>query len=433
MERILRFSVVLLLSYLMVAVVCALVITWVHTLTGRGAMLLPGIAGVMTSATLGLIATVILRRRIAPLVETAAQVSAGDLRKTIEYTARDDFGELATSFNRMIRDLQRIIRDIKQTGAQVAENAAVISSLSQQINQGNGISTEIITQISTSAEEQLRIIERNIQVLEKVSRSSDEINQVARATFEISKQVKNEAEEGSSMAEKAEEGMGKAADRSKESLRQMRGFNMGLKRIGDLVKRINAIAEQTHVLAINAAIEAKRAGDTGIGFSVIANEVRRLSDDVRSFSAEITGLSTEIASSAEQVIDAISQTSESLAETRRMVGRAGTAHKAVVEQTIQVFDRVYAIYKQTEEQNFGTAQLVNVMEEFARSRHDYTQRTQEARDTIQGQYDTTKTLVEQADSLLTLSKQLESGVEAFKVSEDENGGEKLGKRPSWAK
>lgn len=414
-----KFTVTLFTSYL-VTLGAFVLVFWALSNYAEFSPLWAGVGGVAVATGLGATMAYIISGGLHEVVKIATTISEGDLTQQIDYKARDEFGELAAAFNRMTFELSRMVQEIKSTGFSVAQHASGLSELSSELVESNALSTKKMDEIAVSAFQQLNLIRKNEELIGTVSRSSARINEISEETYSLSQQTQDSASTGSEMAESAQELMQTASSQIRDAVRNMKGFHLGLRRIGDLVKRINNIAEQTHILAINATIEAKRAGEAGIGFSVIANEVRRLSDDVRSFSSEITGLSTEIISNAERVIHIVSEGSDSLDNARGSVNKAGSAHTAVYDNTLAIFERVKEIYKLIQDQTTTTDTLVRGMNEIARLAEDYSSKTQESVSAIHLQTESTSELAEKAEFLTSLSRQLEDSVETFKVSDDVN-------------
>jgi len=235
----------------------------------------------------------------------------GDLTVKLDDSAKNEFGELAHWFNAFINKLHMLIVKVKDSASQVAGSADHMLESTERTNQGvnhQRIQTEqvvtAITQMSSTVEE----ISRNASAADQAAKEADEESKVGQ------QEVTQTISSISTLAGEIERASGNLTEFKQESTN-----------IGGVLDVIKGIAEQTNLLALNAAIEAARAGEQGRGFAVVADEVRSLATRTQESTAEIQVIIERLQAGAERVAAAMEAGRESGQATVEQAGRAGSA------------------------------------------------------------------------------------------------------------
>jgi methyl-accepting chemotaxis protein len=298
---------------------------------------------------LGCVSAIIITRRITHPLHSAAkvleQVANGDLTHRLQIETNDEIGDLGHSLNRTIESLGGLLTT-------VSENATQLAAASEEISASANHSSE------------------------SAQRQSDQTAQVATAMHEMSSTVVEVSNNSSQAANAAREASDTARNGGKvvsETLDSMRSIatsttavavkitelGKSSERIGAIAAVIDEIADQTNLLALNAAIEAARAGEQGRGFAVVADEVRKLAERTASATKEIAGMIENIQKEAREAVSAMQDGTREVELGVTKTEGSGKALDQIIEMASRVGDMVAQIATAATEQS-ATAEQINI-------------------------------------------------------------------------
>jgi len=312
--------------------------------------------GIFVSVLLAaLIALYITRGIVQPIgmaVETLEKVADGDLTATLEVESKDEVGLMAKALNRAVERLNSTIRE-------VAESAASASSSSQQL-------AAAAESISSGAQQQA-------SSLEETSASLEEITAAVRHSADNAHQASQLAAGSKDSAQQGQEVVASA-------ITAMAEINVASAKISDIISTIDEIAFQTNLLAVNAAVEAARAGDEGRGFAVVASEVRSLAQRSAVAAKEIKGL--------------IQDSLRKVEAGSELVNRSGETLQGIVGSVRRVTDIVGEIAAASGEQSTGIEQVNTAMTQMDQVTQSNSAQTEELSATAQALADQSARLME---------------------------------------
>ncbi len=287
----------------------------------------------------------------------------GDLARRLETDRKDEFGELARWFNRFVDNIHAIISQVAGNTSQVSEAANRLHSTA--------------TQIATAAEEVACQSTTVATASEEMSATSNDISHNCSLASEISGRANATATGGASVVQETLVVMQNIAERVQESARTVESLGARSDQIGAIVGTIEDIADQTNLLALNAAIEAARAGEQGRGFAVVADEVRALADRTTKATKEIgemiKAIQRETAGAVGSMENGVNEVEKGMESSRK----SGNALQQIVDAIGEVSMQVHQIATAAEEQTAVTGeissnihQITDVVSETARGAHE---------------------------------------------------------------
>jgi len=309
-----------------------------------GLLLLALIAGIALSAW---IIQAILKsvRAVKAAAECASQ---GDLSHDVPILSKDEVGEMAKHFNLMIGTIRHIADRITTSTASLATSSRQMSATSDDMHEETRELSSQTEQVVTSMNE--------------VSQTIMDMAKNASQAADASKNASDTASKGKAIVDSTAEDMTLIAGTVQGAASTIEELGKSSAQIGEIVAVINGIADQTNLLALNAAIEAARAGEQGRGFAVVADEVRKLAERTGQATKDIARRIESIQQAAGESVDAMKKGSDEVDKGVKRAREASSALESIVTASASALDMVQRIAAATEEQSATTEQVTQNME-----------------------------------------------------------------------
>jgi methyl-accepting chemotaxis protein len=293
------------------------------------------VVGILFGLGLSFFIITSITKPLNAVTESIMQVSIGNLSiENVKVKNKDELGILASSINDMIASLRSLIGSTIESAQSVAASSQEISATTEEIASGS--------------QSQAQAAQSMNELTQDLAKGIDEVARNAEQVSELSEQTKQGAEEGGKAVREASIGMNKLSEK-------MGLLEQDSQKIGEIIEVIDEIAEQTNLLALNAAIEAARAGEQGRGFAVVADEVRKLAERSGEATKQIAHIIRGMQQNTVQSVQAVSEASA-------LSDRTGLLIESIVTRVNETTQQITGIAAACEEQAAQSNEVLRSIE-----------------------------------------------------------------------
>lgn len=328
-----------------------------------------------------------LQRSVTDFLTIVSQIGRGDLTLRGKVT-NDALGNVVDSVNYMLDNFTKVLERVRKAAIDVSSSANEILLASEEMSTGATQQDQEITNTS-SAVEQLTV-------------SMKQVSNNAEASAEAARRALDAAEQGNRAVRDTLEGMQRIRASVQATAKKIKSLGDRSLEISEIINVINDITEQTNLLALNAAIEAARAGEAGRGFAVVADEVRKLAEHSRNATKDIAALIKAIQAETNEAVVVMEEGTKEVEIGARLADQAGKALEAISSVVRQSAELVQEISLASKQQVRGTEGVANAMQIISNI----------TRQTSQGARQTARTV----EQMVKLSEQLNEALSQFRVS-----------------
>ena len=350
-------------------------------------------------------------------INVADRVAEGDLTTDINVSSNDELGQLAVYFRKMTSNLRNITGKVQEVSIKVANTAQELSASSEEMktssDQISSTTQDIATGVSSQASKMSEISRAMKEMSESVQQVATNSQKAAESASSASTTAQKVGKMSDDMAKKMTD-IQSTVDNSATVIKQLDGKSQ---QIGEIISVITNIADQTNLLALNAAIEAARAGEHGRGFAVVADEVRKLAEESRNAANQITGLIKDIQQGTKQAVTSMEQGTKTVGEGGKNIQQTVTAIDEIVKAAADVATMVQEIAAAAQEQSASVEEVTASVEDVSAISEESAAGAQETSATAEEQSASMDQLVNAAQDMARLSNELQAEVAKFNIGE----------------
>lgn len=300
------------------------------------ALIIGAIIAAACALGLGLLVTRMITRPLYQSVASASHIAQGDLTHPIHSAGKDETGQLLTALSDMQGNLKTTVQQIADASNQLASAAEELTAVTEDSTRGLVRQNDEIQQAATAVNQMTAAVE--------------EVARNAVSTSQVSSETAAEASKGQRQVQQAVSAMNTMASDITHSTQRVETLAGQIRDITKVLDVIRSIAEQTNLLALNAAIEAARAGEQGRGFAVVADEVRALAHRTQASTAEIDTMIKLVRAGADEAVASMAKSQAMAHSTQILATEAGLALERISEGVGQINERNLVIASAAEEQ-----------------------------------------------------------------------------------
>ncbi len=362
--------------------------------------------------------TVIACRIVRPIKELTAVanvISSGDLTAEVKVATNDEVGQLASAFKKMVDSLRETLHHVAFAAENLSASSEEIAASLQQTSSMTEQMTLTVDELAKGATEQASMVEETSDTINQMATSMQQIAGNAQMTNEEGKNAKEAADNGKIAVDKAIQKMVDAQEAVKESAVATKALGENSQEIGKIVEVITGVADQTNLLALNAAIEAARAGEQGRGFAVVADEVRKLAEESSNAAGQIEQLIAQVQQETDSTVALMNKGAEVVEEGSSAVIETGDAFKDIHTSIDRIATEVEEVSAASQQISVGSGQVVGAINNIANITEESAAGTQQAALATQEQMGAIEEIAASSENLARLAEELQKQVGKFNI------------------
>lgn len=314
-------------------------------------------ASLVLSISIGLLMTRLITKPIKDIQALFAETEQGDFTVKGTYQSKDELGLLTASFNKMVAGVRSIIETVGETSHQVASSSQELSASADESTKASEYISTTIQELAVGSDQQVESVENSRTVIKGMTEFAGRISSSAEKAAATADQTALMSLEGTKAIDKVSAQMQSINETVVSLSEAFKHLTERSNEIGNITEVITSIAEQTNLLALNAAIEAARAGEQGKGFAVVADEVRKLAEQSAQSAEQITRLITIIQNDTKQTMNSVISATGEVKEGLVVVHEAGGAFQKIENSITEVVTQINDVTNLVKNLTAGTSEI----------------------------------------------------------------------------
>ncbi len=379
------------------------------------------LAGGGVSLLIAILFAIFLTKGIVrPISQVNRQLSeiadgGGDLTRQLTVSTNDEIRELADSFNRMIGTLRELIYQVGVSAEQVASSSEQLTASAEQTSNATAHIAETVQEVSLGSEQQVKNVNNSSLIITDMFQGVMKISESAETATASTSNAAGAARKGNEVLQSTIHQMNSIGSTINMLTNLVKGLEARSIEIGKITEVITGIAAQTNLLALNAAIEAARAGEHGRGFAVVADEVRKLAEQSGQSAQQIASLISMIQTETNQAVQTMEASRNEVAEGISIANVAGETFGQIQCSIDEVNNRMKEVSSLVQELMVGTEQVVISINTIADIANQAAAGSQSVSASVEEQLASMEEITASANSLSKMAEELQLLVGKFKV------------------
>lgn len=371
---------------------------------------------VIASISTAFVLSKLISKPLIKVSEAALKVADGDLSiEDIHIKNNDEIGDVAGAFNKMTKNLKDIIIRVNDVSGLIASSSEELSASSEEISSSTEEISSAISQLSiganTQAEEASNTSASVAEIVSGIGMVAERANSVHKTSLKVTEETNGGLLEADTTVKKMEQ----IKKVTEETASKVKVLGEESSKIGEIVAVIMGIADQTNLLALNAAIEAARAGEQGKGFAVVADEVRKLAEQSSRSAVKIGELIEKVQSETMEVVNIMNVTNQEVIDGAASVNKTGDYFKLIANEIAKVTNQIQEVSDVSQEIANQSKTINEAVENIAAIAEQSAASTKEVSASSEEQTATMEEIASSSEELAKLAEELQSYVSRFKL------------------
>ena len=372
----------------------------------------------MLIIVLGVLITKRITKRLNDFVVFIGRLAEGDFSiKIKEENLKDksEFGIVTNALDKMTKKIIDLINQLGDTSEKLVSSSEELTASAEQSADASNLVASAVTTMANGADDQLSLANKTTEVVENISDKINIVSENTKAVSTLTDNAKTSASAGEEAVEKAINQMERIEKKTNETATIISELEEKSIKIGQIVDTIGSISEQTNLLALNAAIESARAGEAGRGFSVVAEEIRKLAEQSQQASKEIAEIITDVQNKTNSAVLVMNENSREVDTGAKVVNIAGTSFSEILQMIKEISEQIHEISRSINDINNGTKASVSSVNNIQNISTKIADETQTISAAAEEQLASVEEIASSSKILAQMSEELRKVINKFKV------------------